>query len=98
MTQLALANQPNNLFFDLEIGGLRRIFEYPQIPMELSVILKPFAGTFSCTLMDDSGFAVEPHIWGAAQVQGVPERARPMGLCRAHRSDIGAVTGPDSRI
>ena len=63
--------QPNVVFFDLEFGGLRQIYSPPEITVELSIILQPFTGRFTCTLFDDTGYAVEPHLWSEAS-SGVP--------------------------
>lgn len=74
MTALNTADtQPNNIFFDLEIGGLRRIYEMPQTPLALNVSLTPAIGRFSVSLLDDSGYDVEPYLWGAQGASGIPK-------------------------
>lgn len=56
--------QPLSVYFDFEVGGLSRIYEYPNIPvaMELTLATKE-ASTVVFSLYDEAAREVEPYLW-----------------------------------
>lgn len=63
--------QPLNVFFELKLGALERIYEYPNIPLsfELKFGGNNKLGLAVITLFDEVGLEVEPYIW-AERVRG----------------------------
>lgn len=80
MPFLAQKNQPTNAIFELEIGGLTKIFDYGSgeatIPMSFNLKETNMMGmgTLTFVTFDDTGFDVEPHFWLAKDENkgGVP--------------------------
>lgn len=73
--------QPLNVFFDLKLGGLERIFDYPNIPVSMHYHMDNFAcagGSLEITLFDEAAAEVEPYIWDAR----VPPSEMPRGEIR----------------
>ncbi|MBX9690980.1 MAG: hypothetical protein K2Z81_01250 [Cyanobacteria bacterium] len=62
--------QPLGVFFDLELGGLKRIFSSPEVPVEMRM-RNQLGGTCEVefTLYDLTGAEVEPEIWNARDPQ-----------------------------
>lgn len=60
-------DQPLNVFFDLKMGGLEKIYEYPNTPIDFKVhySLQNMVGLVEFTLFDEAGFEVEPYIWNS---------------------------------
>jgi hypothetical protein len=60
-------NQPLNIFFNLDVGGLSNIYLKPDIPMEFHFKQGgqqgEGAGLFDITLLDETGQMVEPFLW-----------------------------------
>lgn len=85
MTYLAQKKAPTNAIFEIEIGGLSRIYEYGpgEATVPMSFNLKETSamgvGTFTAVLFDDTGFDVEPHFWLARDES---KGNAPMGRCR----------------
>lgn len=66
--------QPLSVYFDMEIGGLSKIYSYPNIPvaMELTLPTKE-APTVVFTLFDEAAKEVEPYLWeGRDPATGYP--------------------------
>lgn len=58
--------QPVNTFYEVEIGGLKNIYHYPQHPLSLRVELDVGqSGLVNFQLFDDTGFIVEFHLWAS---------------------------------
>jgi hypothetical protein len=68
-------HQPLQVFFDLQLGGLERIYERPNIPVSFSMHLSASGviGDFQMTLFDEAGFEVEPYIWQSRNQSRFPE-------------------------
>lgn len=66
--------QPLSVFFELEMGGMKRIYESPNIPVNFEFKLSTEeAHSVNFTLFDEAGWEVEPFIWNARDPDsGVP--------------------------
>lgn len=58
--------QPLNITVDLTIAGLSKLYVNPQTPMRLEVKKQLGMSEFTLSLMDDTGFDIEPYLWIAA--------------------------------
>lgn len=70
---LPFKGQPLNVFFNLEMGSLSKIYKDPECPVDLMVDLNTSSdqvGQFTITLFDQTGWEVEPHYWESQKSPG----------------------------
>ena len=67
-------NQPLNVFFDLTIGGISKIYQNPDMPIRFEYFNSGDQNTVTIQLFDETGFWVEPALWSSAQtgIGGAP--------------------------
>jgi len=90
------ANQPLNVFFDLQMGSLSETFRQADIPIECTVKMKEVI-EFQVSFLDLTGFMVEPHLWESAKQNktGYPKGSLQWGFTQPdERSEMFPIEVP----
>lgn len=82
-------HQPLRPYFDLEIGNLKRIYEYPEVPSEFELKLSlDGLARVEFDVFDVTGADIEPEIWRSIDPNtGVPTGYFEFGFIGGKRSD-----------